>query len=177
MNKRVIMFIGGFLIVLGILQIINYFTSINLWAIFFSIGLILLGFWIIFRPVSIIPTEGYNFRPFGDINRYGEWRVNQETILMFVGDVKFDLSRALIDPGVTSIRIISFVADLDILLSSDVNINFSSLAFLTESKIQSKKRDTFVSPFTYQSEGYEEAENKINLESYSFVLELDIDQV
>jgi lia operon protein LiaF len=177
MRRNGLILIGGFLIALGFFQIISQVFNINFWAICFPIGLILLGVFIIWRPKIFWPGPDAKFRPFGDIKRHGDWQVSDEEFYIFVGDIRLDLTRAEIPPGVTTIRAYGFVGDVELLIAQNTGLSISSFAFLTDSKIMDRKRDVFVSPLNYRSEGYESAERKVRIETYFFVHELVIDQI
>ena len=177
MRRNGLIIFGGLLIALGIFQIISQALNINFWAICFPIGLITIGILIIWRPKLFWPGPSAKFRPFGDINRQGDWLVENEEIYIFVGDIRLDLTRTVIPSGLSTIRLYGFVGDVDLLITQDTDFSISSYAFLTDSKILGRKRDVFVSPLDYSSEGFESAERKLRIETYFFVNELKINQV
>jgi lia operon protein LiaF len=113
-------------------------------------------------------------RPLGDVRRRGEWQVGAEEIWMFVGDVRLDMSQAVIPAGETIIRIFSFVGDVELVVPADVGVSLASTAFLTDCRLWGEKKEQFFGTLERLSPGYEQAERKIRLEALGFVVELKV---
>ena len=66
-----------------------------------------------------------------------------------------------------------FVGSVSITKPDDVGLRIKTNSFLTDSKIRGAKGETFFSGLDYQSEGYEEAAKKLDMQLNGFVIELD----
>jgi len=169
MHNRGYIFIGGALIVLGLLALISSWVGVDFCALALPAALIAAGVYIILRMRSAQPGTAMNVRFLGDVKRTGAWTPLDEELWVLVGDATFDLTQATLPPGETVIRLMGFVGDLKLIVPDTVPVAVSSAAFLTSSKVYGKKRDTFLEPFETASEGYDAAESKLRFESWHFV--------
>jgi len=110
------------------------------------------------------------------VKRSGNWDVANEEIWMFVGDIRLDLTEASFPGGETTIRVIGFVGDLDIIAPPEVGLSVAATGFLNSTKLYGRKQDTFMSTLHHVSDGYSEAERKLHLEMLFFVNDLNIKQ-
>jgi hypothetical protein len=166
--------VGGFLVLIGLMSVISAIFDVNLSSICWPTLLILVGVLLLVGPRIGFPGENVQLRPLADIKRRDAWQVTDEEIWTFVGDVRLDFSQADIPPGVTTIRLVGFVGDVNLYIPEGFNYSISSTAFLTDIKVLGKKRQVFVSTLLEESEGYQSAESKIRLEMLYFVNDLDI---
>jgi lia operon protein LiaF len=176
MRNRGALFIGSLLVVFGLALLLGNLLNINIWALCWPIGLILVGAWLLLRPRLALAGTSVNIRFIADEKRNGVWQAGNEEFWSFIGDIRLDMTQADIPPGETTLQIYSFVSDLDILIPQDVGLSITSTAFLTSARINGHKSDRFLMSDTYTSENYASAERKIRLEAYSFVTDLDAKQ-
>jgi len=115
--------------------------------------------------------------PLGDVRRYGAWQVADEEIWIGVGDVRLDLTSADVPVGKTKFRVFGFVGDVDLLVPENVGVSLSSMAFVTEAKVLGQRRQSFLAPVDYASDGYEMAERKVQLTTGFFVGDITVKQV
>jgi len=177
MRNKVLLIAGSILIAFGLLQIISYFLNINFFAILFALCLILVGVIMLLRPNFRFLGSGAKFRPIYEISRYTEWTVQNEEIWMFVGDIHLDLSRAVLPPGETTIRVYGFVSDVELLAAEDIGLSISSAGFLNQTNFLGQKREVFFTPARYKSDNYSDFERRIRLEYMGFVIELNLEYV
>jgi lia operon protein LiaF len=177
MSIRSEFLIGATLLILGILWLGGNILGVDVWTLCIPAGLILLGTWLLVRPRILKDSGGFQFRIFGDIHRSGNWTLENEEIWIGIGDVDLNLTQAHIPAGETTVRVIRFIGDVDLLAPPDVGISIASYSFLTSSKIMKRKRDSFVIPFEYQSEGYPSAERKLHLAVFGFINEIKVRQI
>ncbi len=172
-NRGQIVF-GSVVILLGAVLLLDQFINISMWSLLWPLVIIGLGVWMLVRPAnSAAPRIDF----FPNIHRYGEWQVENDSVAIFVGDIRLDMTRADIPVGETTVRVSGFVGDVDILLPAGVGFSVSSNAFVTETKILGEERDNFLMPVKHFSENYAAAEKKIRLEAAFFVADLEIDQI
>lgn len=174
MRNKGMIILGGFLLLVGLLSAISVIFKIDLWAFCFPTALILLGVLLLIGPRIGFPYESTKIFPLAGIRRSGEWQVEPEDILTFVGDIRLDFSQVQIPMGCTSIRIVGFVGDINLYIPDDLEYAIESTAFLTSSKVMGVKRDQFFTTFQQQSIGFESADRKIKIEMLYFVNDLDV---
>jgi predicted membrane protein len=174
MSIRSDLLVGSLLFILGILWLVGNILGVDIGAICWPAGLILLGVWLLVRPRIMKDGARVQFLLFGDVRHSGSWDLENEEIWMGIGDVDLDLREARIPPGETVLRVISFIGDIDLLVPPEMGVSVNSYAFLTDSKILGRKRDRFVIPLEFQSEGYPSAQHKLRLEVFGFINDIKI---
>jgi hypothetical protein len=172
-NQRQI-FISLVLILAGLVLLLGSVLDMNVWALCWPSGLILLGIWLLLRPKLIAPDTALWMGLFGPVRRGGVWQVADEEIWLFVGDVKLDLTQAEIPVGETPIRVFAFVNDVTLWVPEGIGVALSSTAFLTEAKMLGTKREAFVTSVHLKSDNYETAERKVRLEVTGFVADVKV---
>ena len=168
------LFLGGLLIFLGVLFLFGSLFHINVWAFCWPVGLILLGGWILLRPQMVTPGTPVRVTLLGSIARIGSWRVTNEEFWLFVGDAKFDMTRADIPAGETTLRLFGFVGDVALTVPPGVGIAVASTAFVTDLKILGRQAENFVMPYSFTSDDYATAERKVRLEVTHFVASVKV---
>ena len=176
MSKRLQIILGGLALAIGVLLLIENVLHISFWQFCWPIALILIGVFILVGPRMRVAGSQINLRLFGGVKRSGNWSVGDEEIWMFVGDIRLDLTEADIPPGETTIRVIGFVGDLDVIAPPETALSVAATGFLNTTRIYGQKQDTFVSTARHLSEGYAQAESKLHLETLFFVNDLNIKQ-
>ena len=177
MKKQTQLFLGSVLIGFGVLVLLSNIFNIDFGAICWPSVLILIGVLLILRPR--LAPEGTDVRMllFGDLRRSGVWEVKDQEIWSFVGDVDLDFSQANFPADEVNIQLFRFVGDVDIIVPEDVGISISSTGFVTEGRLEGKKRGGFLTPIRYTSENYEAAAKRFHLEMISFVADLKVIRV
>ena len=66
--------------------------------------------------------------------------LNDLNISGFIGDVKIDLSKAIISEGENTIAITGLIGDVDIYIPSDLEVSISSSAFVGDIDIIGEKK-------------------------------------
>jgi predicted membrane protein len=161
--------LGVVVILLGVLFLIGNVFDVDVWALCWPIGLILLGLWVLLRPQLVGSDAAVRQKLIGDIRRTGTWQVTDEEFWIGIGDVRLDLSEAEIPPGETRLRVFGFVGTVRLIAPEDVGISLSSSAFVADVRLFGRKRDSILVPVHMTSDDYETAERKIRLETTAFV--------
>ncbi len=174
MTKRGQIILGVVILLLGFVALLATVFNINVWALCWGIGLILLGVLILLRPRLTTPGSRAKFRFITDFKRSGEWQVTNEEIWTFVSDGKFDLTSADLPTGETKLRFVAFVSDTTLIIPEDIGVSISMTSFYNEIRFLGDRDEAFVTPITQSSEGYELAERKILLETVCFVSEVKV---
>ena len=136
MQNRNQMVIGSFFILLGGAWFVASLLRISFWSICLPLGLILLGVLFLFvRPPLFGPTSESGAHFIGDVVRSGEWTVKNEEFWLFVGDVRLDMTRAQFPSGETTVYFNAFVADIDVIVPSDVAVPLSVTSFVADAEL------------------------------------------
>ena len=93
---------------------------------------------------------------------------------MFAGDVRIDLADLNLSPGETDITVTAFAGDVHIFAPQDVGVSISTMAFVTDSRINGKKMEYIMSGMDYATEGYEEANKKFKLFMQCFAADVKL---
>jgi len=80
-----------------------------------------------------------------------------------------DMAGANIPAGETRICVFGFGGDVRLLVPEGVGVSASSTSFVTDARVLEQRRDSFLTPIHFASEGYETAERKVRLETSYFV--------
>ena len=175
MQNRNQMLIGSFFILLGAAWFIASLLRISFWAICFPMGLILLGgLFLVARPPLFGTTSEGGVHFVGDITRAGEWPVKNEEFWMFVGDVRLDMTRAQFPSGESTLYFNAFVADIDVIVPSDVAVSLSSTSFVADAELNGQRVERFLSGVQMSTPDYATAERKLRLATTCFVGDVNV---
>ncbi|MFC1997124.1 LiaF domain-containing protein [Chloroflexota bacterium] len=175
--RRSEIIIGSAVLGIGVLLLVGAVFNIDIWGLICPAGLIALGIWLIYRTRQD-PRDGeINIKFVGDIRREGVWQVQNEETWGFVLESRLDFTEADLPEGQTIFRVGAFVNDIKATFPVDVGIAIYSMAFMTDSRIQGEKQETFFIPFTWESDNFESASKKVLIKPTCFVSEIKIEQV
>ncbi len=166
--------LGAFLVAVGAVVLLGNLLGVNLWRLFWPLVLIALGVWFILRPRMVEEGTYVTTRLLGEIKRSGQVRVQDEEILILIGDVDMDWREALWPEGETRLRIVGFVGDIELRVPKDVAVELSSLAFVSEVRWADRKEESFVAPLALQSENYALAQHQLHVEVLQFVSDIRV---
>ncbi len=173
MNRRTLLW-GLFFITWGFVALFANIFNFDVWKIFWPGAIILLGIWFMVRPRFDDRKGGMRILPIADFKRTGDWKVVDDEIYTFVGDVKLDFTNAEVPVGETHLAVRGFVSEIDVIIPAGIGFSVSSSAVVNQIDLMGDKEERIFMPLNYSSEGYEAAERKIRLEITSFVVELDV---
>ena len=177
MKKQTQILIGGALIGFGIIIMMSNLFNIDFGAVFWPSFLILVGVLVIVRPRIAPAGTDVRMLLFADLRRSGEWDALDQEIWSFVGDIDLDFTQANFPEDEVTFKLYRFVGDIDIIVPKDIGITISSMGFVTEARLEGKKRGGLVTPVRYTSENFESAAKRIRLEMISFVADLKVIRV
>jgi lia operon protein LiaF len=169
MQNRGQLIFGGIIILLGVMFLIGNIFKIDIGALCFPTGLILLGAWLLLRPRLTGTKLPVNLILLGDYRKRGAWQVDTEEIWTGIGDVDLDYSQAEIPAGETQLRCFGFIGDIKLRVPAGVGVSVSAIGFITDLNFFGKKSSNFFNPISLSTEGYETAERKIHLETGYFI--------
>ena len=176
MRRSEIVF-GSIILGVGALLLVGAIFDIDIWGLICPAGLIGLGIWLIYRTRKD-PSEGdVNIKFVGDIRRSGMWQPRNEETWGFVLDSRLDFTEADLPDGETVFRVGAFVNDVRATVPADVGIAVYSMAFMTETRINGEKQETFFIPFTWESDNFAAATKKIVFKPTCFVSEIKVEQI
>jgi len=167
-------FLGGTIIVVGLLLLAGNLLNINVWALIWPLGLILLGGWLLLRPRQAAPGTAVDFRFLGEIRRNGAWQVLPEELTAFIGDIDLDFRQAIVPVGETRLHVSGFIGDVHVTIPAGFGLRVTSSAFVTDVRFMGQKHEGFLSPVDFMTPGYAAAERKVLLETAWFVGDMKI---
>ena len=176
MRKSEIVF-GAVILGFGLILLIGAIFNLNIWGLVCPVSLIGLGVWLIYRTRRHPDESDINIRFVGDIRRKGAWRADSEETWGFVLDAVLDFTEAELADGTTTFRMGAFVNDVKAIVPANLGIAIYSMAFMTESRIQGKKQETFFVPFHWKSTNFETSIKKVVLKPTCFVSEIKVEQL
>lgn len=177
MRNRGQLLLGVGLVLLGIIFLLSNIFQINLWPFCWSIGLILLGVFLVLRPRLVGPDTGTHVSLLGDTRRRGAWTVRNEEFWLGVGDMDLEMTEALIPPGETTLRFYTVVGDVDMYIPQTVGVSVRAFAFVVDGDLLGRDYESFFTPVEVASEGYAAAERRIRVEVYGFITDLKVRRV
>ncbi|NLG51266.1 MAG: cell wall-active antibiotics response protein [Chloroflexi bacterium] len=177
MHNRGQLVIGVFIILIGLLFLLQAAFGISIGRFCWPIGLILLGVFLVLRPSMVPEGTRMTQKLFGDVHRKGSWQVSDEEIWVLIGDVDLDMTQAEFPAGETTLRIYSLIGDVDLTLPADVGVSVTSTAFITDARVLGEKRESFATTIQVASPNQEEAERRLRLETTSFISDVKVNQV
>jgi hypothetical protein len=178
MQNRNQMLIGSFFVLLGGAWFAASLLRISFWAVCFPLGLILLGvLFLVARPALFGPTSEGGVHFVGDIVRSGEWSVKNEEFWMFAGNVRLDMTHAQFPSGETTLYFNAFVADIDVVVPSDVAVSLSSTSFVADAELNGQRVERFLSGVRMTTPDYAGTERKLRLVTTCFVGDVKVKTV
>jgi lia operon protein LiaF len=166
--------IGTTILVLGLLLLIGNLTGIDICAYLLPLILIGAGIWIVTRPAVFAGGRDSQIRLLGDIRRRGKWAVREQDLWCIVGDIRLDLTEAVVPEGETTLRLYGFVNDITIVVPESVGVSIASTSFLTSARVFGYKQDYFLTVYETESDLYATAARKVRLELTYFVADLKV---
>jgi len=176
MQNRNQMLVGSFFVLLGVAWFAASLLRISFWAVCFPLGLILFGvLFLVARPPLFFGTTSEGGVHFvGDIIRSGEWSAKNEEFWMFVGNVRLDMTHAQFPSGETTLYLNAFVADIDVIVPSDVAVSLSSTSFVADAELNGQHMQRFLSGVQMSTADYATAERKLRLVTTCFVGDVSV---
>lgn len=173
MNKNTQRLFAVGLVVIGGLMIMSNFLNISFEKVGWSLVIIFLGVLLVTKP-EIFRGENIHYKFVHDKSLDESWDFQEYNVRAFVTELDLDLEFAEFPDGESNLQVSSFVGSITLTLPQDVGLKIKTNAFLTDSKIDGKKEEIFLSGLRYESEGYEETTKKLNIQLNGFVMEVKL---
>ena len=174
MRSKTRVVIGSIVIALGVLLLLENLLHIEILGYLWPLILIGIGVWVLTRPRRFGGRSFTQFMLLGDHRRRGKWRLKEENIFCLIGDVSLDFTDAEIPLGMTPVTLQGFVGGIRVRVPEGVGVSIHSTAFLTSAHVLGAKQDFLLTPYEYQSQGFDEAAQRIHLELLYFVADLNV---
>lgn len=91
-----------------------------------------------------------------------------------IGDVKIDLSKAIIPEGESSIVISGFIGDVDIYVPYDLDVSVNASATFGELKVLGYKQGGVNRQIGLSTKGYDEAASKVKISISTFIGDVEV---
>lgn len=172
--RKLELYFGLFLATAGLLIFIRVLTGINIWGYLWPALLIVLGALMVLRPHRFGWWTLGEGRLLGDIRRWGHWQVENENLWCLIGDVKLDLTAADIPPGETQLRVYGLIGDVRLDIPPDVGYALDSTALITSANIKGYKQDFILTPYSFTSDNYANAERRVSIQVMRLINDLKV---
>lgn len=176
MQSRGQLLLGFFLILFGSFALLGAFTNIDVGDLFWPSVLIVLGVWFLIRPRIVKDGSQAHIQILGDVLRSGQWPVTSQEFWIGIADIDLDLTQAEIPAGVTTFRIVGFIGDIDLTVPEGIGVAVEAMGMVSTIRFLDRKGDYFLTPVHLKTDGYQEAERKVVLETTAFIGDLKIRQ-
>lgn len=174
MKNRGILFLAFALIASGVLLLLSNLFHIDAWAICFPVILITFGLWAIFRPRLGGENSSIEFTLVGDIRRRPTGLLQNKDYWLIIGDLDLDLTSAELPIGETTLRVVGFVGDLNIILPATTALSITAGAIAVDAKFDGRKQEGVFTPVNYETPAYAQAERRLRLDISMFVADIDL---
>ncbi|ALM27977.1 MULTISPECIES: cell wall-active antibiotics response protein LiaF [Bacillus] len=102
------------------------------------------------------------------------FQLSDLTISGFIGDVKIDLSKAIIAEEESTIVISGLIGDVDIYVPQDIEVCVSASAAIGDMKIIDEKRSGFGSKVYVMTNDYDESKRKVKISISLLIGDVDV---
>jgi hypothetical protein len=174
MRNRSRVILGLVIIGLGLASLLRALLDINVWVYCWPIGLIAVGAWLLLRPSLTGPGTQVRVHPLGGVRRSGAWVVGDEEIWTGVGDVRLDLTEAVIPPGESTIKVFGLVGELRLTVPEETPVAVSSWAILTDARVYGEKQESWFTSVDVKNDAYDSAEARVKVECFALVADLRV---
>lgn len=161
------------LIAFGVFLLVGNIYNVDIGELFWPLLLVVGGLVLIFRPAAIF-APGVKNMIIGESEKFGEWTPEDEEVRLFVGDIERDYRDAHLPDGVRRLVVRAFVCEVNLSVPAEVGIRAVTNTFVTDGNINGNKKDYVFSGLRYQSDNYETAAKKLNVEVGAFVSEFKL---
>ncbi len=175
--KKWSLYLGGFLLLLGFVSLVDVIWNVNLWSYLWPLILIGLGLIIIFRPKWFIlwDWEGRGHNRFvGDYHTVLQGTGKDEQYNTFAGDHTIDLTNVVVPSGGINYKFNGFAGDVTIIVPENVGVRVRGNVFAGELDIFGDNMQSVMSPFEGETPGFDTAESKVFVEANYFACDVKL---
>lgn len=128
-----------------------------------------------FKPLQEKNSPGQRSFFFGDVKLMKTpFDLNDLNISGFIGDVKIDLSKAIISEGENTIVITGLIGDVDIYIPSDLEVSISSSAFVGDIDVIGGRKSGIGNQIYSETENYEQSARRVKISISLFIGDVDV---
>lgn len=127
------------------------------------------------KPLQEKNSPGQRAFFFGDVKLMKTpFDLNDLNISGFIGDVKIDLSKAIISEGENTIVITGLIGDVDIYIPSDLEVSISSSAFVGDIDVIGGRKSGIGNQIYTETENYEQSARRVKISISLFIGDVDV---
>lgn len=174
--RRWVLFVGWFLIVIGVVSLLDTFLKVNIWNYFWPTVLVALGVWLLVKPAD---TAWWNW--FGVFGKTGEGsssifsgtgKVREQSI--FAGETTIDLGKMDIPTDGLNLRFNGFAGEIRFLVPAEIGLRVKASYFAGELQILGEKMTGVMAPIEGETPGFDLALKKVYAEIQYFAGETQV---
>lgn len=122
-----------------------------------------------------VKTPKYHSSLIGDMHLMSHrFELNDMNFSYGIGDVKIDLSKAIIPEGESTVVISGLIGDVDIYIPYDLQVSISASATIGDLEILGYKQSGFNRQIHLSTNDYELARRKVKISVSSFIGDIDV---
>ncbi|HEU5138670.1 MAG TPA: cell wall-active antibiotics response protein LiaF [Bacillales bacterium] len=123
----------------------------------------------------IFKTPVYRSSLIGDFRLMNSrFELDDLNLSNFIGDVKIDLSKAIIPEGESTLVISGFIGDVDIYVPYDLDVSVSSSVTIGDIDVLGHKQGGFNRQVRLETKGFPEASRKVKISVSVFIGDVDV---
>jgi len=175
--KKWSFYLGGFLLLMGAVSLIDVIWGINIWQYIWPLLLISIGLIIIFRPKWFTLWDWRSDHRggfIGDSHTVLKGTGKDEEFSTFAGDHTIDLSNVTVPSGGINYKFNGFAGDIKLLVPDHIGVRVRGNVFAGELDIFGSEMQSVMSPFEGETPGFEEAGSKVYVEANYFACDVKL---
>lgn len=160
------LYIGWFLVVIGVLSLINAIWKIDLWNYFWPAVLVSMGILILVKPAKTAWWDWFGV--FGRVDKSSETifsgtgNVREQSV--FAGETSIDLGKMDIPEGEFNLKFNGFAGEVRIAVPPEVGVKVRAQYFAGEVQLFGEKMSGVMAPIEIQTPGFDLAAKKVYVE-------------
>jgi hypothetical protein len=158
MARETRIWLGSGVLLAGLAPLAARLAGPLVWRLAWPTLLVLAGLAALWRARSLPSARPITWRLLGDIERWGAWAVQDESLYVLIGDVSLDLTAALAPIGVSTITCYGLVGDIRVRAPQELTVAVEASALVGEVHVDGRhekllwRRVALLSPGTGEPE-------------------------
>jgi len=162
---------GYFLLVLGILFLVNGNLSVLMFILLFALGFFILrsrqilGGGHYMQKHNLMESIRWNTEP---------WELKNLSVWSVVGEIRMDLSLAVTDEPETTIVLQGIVGDIDLIIPEDIGVYVESMIWIGQTRVNHDRESGLWNKLQWKSPNYDTSGQRVNLVISYVIGDLDM---
>ncbi|UOE95509.1 cell wall-active antibiotics response protein LiaF [Alkalihalobacillus sp. LMS39] len=110
----------------------------------------------------------------GDLHLLSRFELQDMTIRNGIGDIKVDLSKAIIPEGETVVVVQGWIGDIDIYIPDDLDVTVQAMVSIGELDVFENNQSGFNRNLSVTTKGYKQAQRRVKIILSLFIGDIDV---